>query len=94
MSSAKARARRSRFFETIAALGLLAACFAMLLVRLEVLREGYELSTVKNELGNLKQRNHALKLEIAKLSSRERLRALATKYGMTAPVPAQTVVVP
>jgi cell division protein FtsL len=78
----------------VATLALLAACFGMLLVRLQVLREGYELSAAKVELQNLEQRNRALKLEIAKLSSRERLRALAAKYGMAAPAAEQTVVVP
>ncbi len=75
-------------------LALLAACFVMLLMRLEVLREGYELSALKGQMVSFEQHNRALKLEVAKLGSRERLRALAAKYGMAPPTPAQTVVVP
>jgi cell division protein FtsL len=94
MTAAKASPRRSRAPEAAAVFALLAACFAMLLLRLEVLRKGYELSALRETLIGLEQHNRALKLEVAKLSSTERLRALAAKYGMAAPAPAQTVVAP
>ena len=68
--------------------------FATLLVRLEVQEEGYRLSTLTREIGELEEKNRSLKLTAAELDSRQRLRALADKYRMTAPARGQVVVVP
>jgi cell division protein FtsL len=68
--------------------------FATLLVRLEVQEEGYRLSTLTKEIGELQEKNRSLKLAAAELGSRQRLRALADKYRMTAPARGQVVVVP
>ncbi len=80
------------------AAGLAAAAvvigFATLLVRLEVQEEGYRLSTLSTEIGELREKNRSLKLTVAELGSRRRLQALADKYRMTAPARGQVVEVP
>jgi len=68
--------------------------FITLLVRLEVVQEGYRLSGLREEIAELQEKNRSLKVEVAQLGSRERLRALAAKYRMTAPARGQVVVVP
>ena len=68
--------------------------FATLLIRLEVVEEGYRLSELRAEVAELQEKNRSLKVEAAQLGSRERLRALAVKYRMTTPARGQVVVVP
>jgi cell division protein FtsL len=72
----------------------LALGFTTLLIRLEVVAEGYRLSQLRSEIAELQEQNRSLKVEAAQLGSRERLRALAVKYGMTTPARGQVVVVP
>ena len=67
------------------------AGFALLMVRLEVIQEGYRLSVLKQEVGQLQRDNQRLRLEAAELSSYQRLRSLARKYGLRAPLPGQVI---
>jgi len=67
------------------------AGFAMLMVRLEVIQEGYRLSALRTDVEKLLQDNQRLRLEAAELSSYQRLRALAPRYGLRSPEPGQMV---
>jgi cell division protein FtsL len=67
--------------------------FALLMVRLEVTQEGYHLSSLRLEVEKLRQENQRLRLEAAELSSYQRLRSLAPKYGLRPPTPGQVVMV-
>ncbi len=75
-------------------IAIVAAGFATLMVRLEVTQEGYRLSSLQMEIRNLETESQRLKLETAGLESRQRLRALAPKYGLAAPAPGHVVMVP
>jgi len=87
-------ATRSKLTPAILAAAAVALGFATLVVRLEVVEEGYRLSALREEVAALQEQNRSLKLEAAELGSRQRLRALAAKYRMTAPARGQVVVVP
>jgi cell division protein FtsL len=67
--------------------------FALLMVRLELIEEGYHLSALRVEVEKLRQENQRLRLEAAELSSYQRLRALAPKYGLRPPIRGQVVMV-
>jgi cell division protein FtsL len=65
--------------------------FAMLMVRLEVTQEGYRLSSLRLEVEKLQQENQRLRLDAAQLSSYQRLRSLALRFGLRPPAPGQVV---
>jgi cell division protein FtsL len=65
--------------------------YALLMVRLELTQEGYRLSALTLEIEELQRENQRLRLEAALLSSDQRLRSLAPKYGLRPPVPGQVV---
>jgi cell division protein FtsL len=101
MPRAKSVKRRSkpahlphRLLQALLGVALVAAGFAILMVRLAVMREGYRLSALRTQIAELKESNRTLKLKAAELASHERLRALAVKYRMTPPARGQVVVVP
>ncbi|HKD65512.1 MAG TPA: hypothetical protein VKB84_01640 [Candidatus Binataceae bacterium] len=83
-----------RLLQVMLGVGLVAAIFTTLMVRLAVMREGYRLSALRQQIAELQESNRTLKLRVAELASRERLRALAIKYRMTPPARGQVVVVP
>lgn len=68
--------------------------FATLMVRLEVTREGYRLSTLRDEIAKLQDENRRLRLACAELSSHERLRSLAPQYHLASPGRGQVVMLP
>jgi cell division protein FtsL len=72
---------------------VVAAGFAILMVRLEVTGEGYRLSALKLQVRQLDDENQRLRLQEAQLESHERLRALAAHYGMGPPAPGRVMVV-
>jgi cell division protein FtsL len=74
-------------------LGIVTVGFATLIIRLKVIQEGYRLSTLRIETQKLVQENQRLRLQQAELSSFQRLRALAPKYGLKPPVSGQIVIV-
>lgn len=84
----------SKIVPAMLSLAIVAAGFATLMVRLEVTQEGYRLSSLQMEIRNLETENQRLKLETAGLESHQRLRALAPKYGLAAPLPGHVVMVP
>jgi cell division protein FtsL len=85
---------RSRLVAAILALASVAVGFFTLMVRLEVVEEGYRLSEVRAEIAKLEEENRALNLAAAQLGTPERLRALARKYGLRPPSSAQVVTMP
>jgi cell division protein FtsL len=96
--SVKRRAKTARlthrFRQALLGVALVAAGFATLMVRLAVMREGYRLSALREQIAELKESNRSLKLKTAELASHDRLRALAVKYRMRPPARGQVVVVP
>jgi cell division protein FtsL len=89
----KASARPARWLPVSLSAGVVLVGFTMLMVRLEVIQEGYRLSALRFEVEKLQQENQRLRLQAAELSSYQRLRALAPKYGLRPPAPGQVVMV-
>lgn len=83
----------SRLAPAIFSLLVLAILFATLMIRLEVVQEGYQLSSLQTEIAAGREQNRNLRLEVAQLSSPARLLALANKFQMSAPARGQVVVV-
>lgn len=78
-------------------LGVFLVCLALLHVwlRLQVIHLGYVLSTSSKVQGQLEQENRELKLELATLTSPERLEAKARdRLGLRAPAKGQVVILP
>jgi cell division protein FtsL len=86
--------RRLRLLSVFLGAAILAVGFAILVVRLQATREGYRLSALHAEVESYQERNRTLKLEIAELSSRSRLRALAPSYHLGPPAPGQVITLP
>jgi cell division protein FtsL len=74
-----------------AAVGL-AFCLALVWVRLQVVRTGYQLSTARSVEEKLVQQQRELAIELATLTSPRRLESQArTRLGMQDPEPGQIV---
>ena len=86
--------RPSRLLRAILAAGVVALGFATLMVRLEATQEGYRLSTLRSENLKLEEANRDLRLAVAELDSRERLRTLAPKFDLGPPAAGQVVTLP
>jgi cell division protein FtsL len=84
-------AKPSRLLPILLASAAVLLGFVLLMVRLEVIQEGYHLSALRIEIEKLQQENQRLRLEAAELSSYQRLRSLAPKYGLRPPAPGQVV---
>jgi cell division protein FtsL len=84
----------SKLPAALLAIAIVAAGFAILMVRLEAIQEGYRLSALQLEVNQLERQNQRLKLEAAQLGSHQRLRALAGKYGLGPPARGQVVMIP
>jgi hypothetical protein len=84
----------SRMLQALLAVAVVALGFATLLVRLEVTQEGYRLSTLRDDNLKLEEENRGLRLGVAEIASRERLRALAPKFNLGPPAPGQVVTLP
>ncbi|HEY2523888.1 MAG TPA: hypothetical protein VGI29_02440 [Candidatus Binataceae bacterium] len=84
----------SRLVQAVAALGVVALGFATLMVRLEVMQEGYRLSALRSDNRKLEEDNRNLRLGVAELASRERLRGLAREFNLGPPTPGQVVTLP
>jgi len=87
----KPSAKPARLLPALLATAVVLVGFAMLMVRLEVIQEGYRLSALRLEVEKLQQEDQRLRLEAAELSSYHRLRSLAPKYGLRPPAPGQVV---
>jgi cell division protein FtsL len=84
----------SRLVPAVLAIAIAAVGFAMLMVRLEAIREGYRLSALRLEIAKLEDEHRKLGLKVAELSSHERLRALAPVLHLGPPQPGQVVMMP
>jgi len=92
--SRKARPPRlPKVITWLLAASVIAAGFAMLMVRLAVTGEGYRLSALKIQVRQLQDENQRLRLQEAQLESHQRLRALAVRYHMGPPAPGHVMVV-
>ena len=84
----------SKLLPAILAVLIAAVGFATLMVRLEVTREGYRLSTLREDIAKLQDENRRLRLTSAELSSHQRLRMLAAQYHLAPPGRGQVVMLP
>jgi len=76
-------------------LALIGAVWVHVWLHLQVVRMGYVLSTTSKLQTRLEQENRELKVELATLTSPDRLEALARqRLGLTAPEKGQIVVLP
>ena len=87
-------AKPSRIVPALLAVAIVAAGFATLMIRLETTQEGYRLSSLRAEVRDLDTENQRLRLEVAELSSNQRLRTLAAKYHLAPPPPGHSVLMP
>jgi hypothetical protein len=96
MSAARVKPSRppSRLLQLMLGTSLVALGFATLMVRLEVTQEGYRLSTLRAENLKLEEDRRNLRLDLAEVASRERLRALAPKFNLGPPAPGQVEILP
>ena len=81
----------SKLVPAVLASMIAVAGFATLIVRLQITREGYRLSTLRTDIAHLEEENRELGLREAQLSSHDRLRSLAPKYGLQEPARGQVV---
>jgi cell division protein FtsL len=91
------RGSRRRYLLVIGILSLAFVGIVLLHVwlRLQVVQVGYVLSTTSKLQGRLEQENRELKVELATLTSPERLEALARKrLGMVPPEKGQVIILP
>jgi cell division protein FtsL len=86
--------KRSRALPLALWVMVILAGFGALMVRLEITQEGYRLSALRGERRQLEERNRELRLEVAQLSSHERLRAIAARDGLGPPARGHVVMVP
>ena len=76
-------------------IALITAVLVHVWLRLQVVRMGYVLSTASKLQARLEQENRELKIELAILTSPDRLEALARqRLGLTAPEKGQVIVLP
>lgn len=93
----RARSKGKRFFFSALFLGFCLVVLALLHVwlRLQVVHLGYVLSTATKLHGQLEQENRELKVELATLTSPERLEAMArSRLGMVEPDRDRVVILP
>jgi len=84
----------SRLLQAVLAMSIIALGFATLMVRLEVTQEGYRLSALRADNLKLEEDNRNLRLGVAEIASRERLRALAPRFNLGPPAPGQVMTLP
>jgi cell division protein FtsL len=86
--------RSSRLLAAILALAIVVVGFATLMMRLAVIREGYRMAALSKDIARAQNENRGLELKVAELSSQQRLRALAPRFGLEPPKPRQVVMMP
>jgi cell division protein FtsL len=90
-----ARRWRRFFIVGLSALALIGVVLIHVWLRLQVVQMGYALSTISKLQGRLEQENRELKVELATLTSPERLEALArNRLGLVTPDKGQVIVLP
>jgi len=86
--------KASWLLPSILAGAIVLIAFAMLMIRLQVTEEGYRLSQLQSAIEQQHELNRRLRLQVAELGSHQRLRALATRYHLSAPQRGQVVMAP
>jgi cell division protein FtsL len=87
--------RKNFFLPSLVGVGLVAMALLHVWLRLQVVHFGYVLSTTTKLQGQLEQENRELKVELATLTSPQRLEAMArSRLGMIEPERAQVVILP
>jgi cell division protein FtsL len=84
----------SRLMPAMLGIAIAALGFATLMIRLEVIREGYRIAALSEEIARLQDQNRTLRLDQAQLSSHARLRSLAPQFQLAPPTPRQVVMMP
>ena len=94
--AARSRASRWRLvLGVFLGLGLIVTVLVHVWLRLQVVRMGYVLSTTSKLQTRLEQENRELKVELATLTSPDRLEALARqRLGLATPEKGQVIVLP
>ena len=94
-SARSARPRRFFVFAALMSLVLIGVVLIHVWLRLQVVRFGYVLSTTSKLQTRLEQENRELKLELAKMTSPDRLEVLARqRLELVTPEKGQVVVLP
>jgi cell division protein FtsL len=87
--------RRHFFFTALLALGLIAVVLVHVWLRLQVVKTGYVLSTASKLQSRLEQENRELKIELATMTSPDRLESLARRrLGLVPPEKGQVIILP
>lgn len=87
--------RRALFRNLLLGLCLSAVALLHVWVRLRVIQLGYALATASKVHSHLEQENRELKLELATLTSPERLQRMAKeRLGLTEPEKNQVIILP
>jgi cell division protein FtsL len=87
--------RRLFFFTTLLALALIAVVLVHVWLRLQVVKTGYVLSTASKLQSRLEQENRELKIELATITSPDRLESLARRrLGLVPPDKGQVIILP
>jgi cell division protein FtsL len=83
------------FVGALLALGLIGVLLIHVWLRLQVVHMGYVLSTATKLQGRLEQENRELKIELATMTSPDRLESLARRrLGLVPPEKGQIIVLP
>ncbi len=95
-SRAEQAARRRRYLGVAAlVLALLGVILGHVWLRLQVVHMGYVLSTASKLQSRLEQENRELKVELATLTTRDRIEEMARRrLGLTAPQKGQVTILP
>lgn len=87
--------RRGLFAVALLALALIGLVWLHVWLRLQVVHVGYVLSTTSKLQNRLEQENRELKIELATMTSPDRLEALARRrLGLKQPEKGQVVILP
>jgi cell division protein FtsL len=91
----RAGGHRRLFVGALLALGLIGVLLIHVWLRLQVVHMGYVLSTATKLQGRLEQENRELKIELATMTSPDRLESLARRrLGLVPPEKGQIIVLP
>ena len=87
--------RRLFLFTALLALALIAVVLVHVWLRLQVVKTGYVLSTASKLQSRLEQENRELKIELATMTSPDRLESLARRrLGLVPPEKGQIIILP
>ena len=93
--AARKRRRRQSLVVALLAVCLVGVALVHVWLRLQVVQTGYSLSTTSKLQSHLEQESRELKVELATLTSPDRLEAIARKrLGLTPPEKGQVIVLP